>query len=933
MINRRFFDVTLVWIVAGVLFAQDLSEFPVDSYTVKDGLPSNEVFHIVEGLEGYLWIASTNGLSRYNGKEHKVYDTRHGLPNTAVYHLFSQKDSSLVGVCSNAEFFRFKDGKARPLIERDSLLKYIKTNGFPYSFYQDSLGHVHFGSRKGYFHFGQNSELIEMQTKRTMRHRVIGLLKNRQDPTFIFDISPLETAFQTRLSIWDGDSLKALTKSTGDQLNRRSIYPTLYKGYLVIPLPGYLAFFDGNDELETLFPISYDCIGAYAAGDYLFAGTHSDGVYIYTLENGFPLLKYHFFEGFSISSVTKSADDSFWFSTLENGIRKLNIHGAKQVYIPPRDEKITCFSFQKDQLFVGFESGKMYSEKRGIYTLSNSSIKIYSLFFNERGLSIPGHGFFAIDSLGNPTKQRELFPIYQDIKPVNDSEYICITYSSVLIMNLMSGDLRYLTGEGQDLFYAIHQVGQRFYCLSRDKILLYTPGVDSIKTIRLESSPVLVFQHQTKTYVIGQDATVYTLDPETDSPKLCIQMNEIVSVISGCYYQGVLHVSTNSGVYSWGLPIPGKEPLKLKCFLPIPLVEGFSIHEDYLYFFTAQKLYKKALSSMKMQVPAVKISKVHAGDSIYRNVGEIKLRHNNNHLVIHLNHLSFQQPLKKYKYKMGGHESKYYFTTQAEINYTELSPGNYEFRVSGTSDGYNYSPEQTLKVNILPPFWTTWWFRLTSSSLALGLTYFLIQNRIRRIKSKAALQQTLAELKSQALTAQLNPHLVFNVMNSIQGMVVEQKAEEANILIAQFSNYLRNSLNKSKLSLVSIHEEIMLLKQYLDLEKQRFGHQLHISLRTDLDNGDIQVPPLILQPLVENAIKHGVRPKLKEVGIIHIEILQERELLRLIVEDNGVGFKDPVCFGDGLQITRERLNAVPGINSLQILCKRNPTKVEIRIAK
>ena len=166
-----------------------------------------------------------------------------------------------------------------------------------------------------------------------------------------------------------------------------------------------------------------------------------------------------------------------------------------------------------------------------------------------------------------------------------------------------------------------------------------------------------------------------------------------------------------------------------------------------------------------------------------------------NTIEISLENISLKEPFIHYRYRLDGNERDYLYTNNGEIAYSSLSPGKYIFKVSGTSDGFNYSQEKTIEIVISPPFWSTWWF-ITSVIIIIGVFAFLfIRIRIIHIRKKIEIRETISKLRSQALMAQLNPHLVFNILNAIQGMVSKGKVEESNIYIARFSKFLRSSLS------------------------------------------------------------------------------------------------------------------------------------------
>jgi tetratricopeptide (TPR) repeat protein len=166
---------------------------------------------------------------------------------------------------------------------------------------------------------------------------------------------------------------------------------------------------------------------------------------------------------------------------------------------------------------------------------------------------------------------------------------------------------------------------------------------------------------------------------------------------------------------------------------------------------------------------------------------------------------------------------------------------------------------------------------------------FLIYNRI-QLKKTLTLQKELAEYEQKALHLQMNPHFVFNCLGSISSFIVQNGSDSAIKYLSKFSKLMRLTLEYSKESLIPIDKEIESLQNYLELEQLRFNQKFDFTISKDKDiEDDMALPPLLLQPFVENAIIHGLIPK-NEKGTIAIDFSIEKESLICTIEDNGIGF-------------------------------------------
>ena len=195
---------------------------------------------------------------------------------------------------------------------------------------------------------------------------------------------------------------------------------------------------------------------------------------------------------------------------------------------------------------------------------------------------------------------------------------------------------------------------------------------------------------------------------------------------------------------------------------------------------------------------------------------------------------------------------------------------------------------------------------------------FLIYNRM-QLKKTLTLQKELAEYEQKALHLQMNPHFVFNCLGSISSFIVQNGTDTAVKYLAKFSKLMRLTLEYSKESLIPIDKEIESLQNYLELEQLRFNNKFNFKItKSNEIEDDMAVPPLLLQPFVENAIIHGVIPK-KNIGTITIDFVIENESLICTVEDDGVGIEQSKTAKENtvvvhksmaLDITKKRLQMI-----------------------
>lgn len=190
------------------------------------------------------------------------------------------------------------------------------------------------------------------------------------------------------------------------------------------------------------------------------------------------------------------------------------------------------------------------------------------------------------------------------------------------------------------------------------------------------------------------------------------------------------------------------------------------------------------------------------------------------------------------------------------------------------------------------PFFTKTWF-IVLASLLIAFTFWLVYRFITNRSRKAALAEArTAHLERSALQAQMNPHFIFNSLNSIQSYIANNENDRANRFLAKFSRLIRAMLNHSRAQMVTLEEEIVSLKLYLELEKMRFKEKFDfdIVMDEDIDTHDIMVPPLLIQPYLENALIHGLA-QTRSQGKINLYYILDGKYLLVTVTDNGIGIE------------------------------------------
>jgi len=340
-------------------------------------------------------------------------------------------------------------------------------------------------------------------------------------------------------------------------------------------------------------------------------------------------------------------------------------------------------------------------------------------------------------------------------------------------------------------------------------------------------------------------------------------------------------------------------------------------------YFNPDKVNEKA-SAQKLYIQKVQIN---GKDTAMNLFSPLQLDYNQNYISIEYTSVNFKD----------GNEAKFYYLLEGldkEWNdagskrfasYSNLGPGDYVFKLKA-SLGDHSTEMDALSFTILPPYWKTWWFRTLLLLFIGGCIYWIVVRRVRVIRSeekqKTEFNKQLAEVEMKALRAQMNPHFIFNCLNSINKFILENDTEKASRYLSKFSKLIRLILENSEQQVISLFSELEMLDGYLEMESNRFKTKFEYEIHVDehIVTADIEIPSMLIQPYVENAIWHGLLPK-EGKGELKISMTVKKnhggDYLHCVIRDNGIGrvkakeLKETKILNQksmGIRVTEERMH-------------------------
>jgi signal transduction histidine kinase len=372
-----------------------------------------------------------------------------------------------------------------------------------------------------------------------------------------------------------------------------------------------------------------------------------------------------------------------------------------------------------------------------------------------------------------------------------------------------------------------------------------------------------------------------------------------------------LWIASFSGLYK---VTPGKdihhyliEDIGKSVGLPNLDINDFQLINDTAYVATSQRLLVFPVNNttfINSATPAVYINAFVVNDSLmhFQPGTFIRLNPDANNVEFHFSGIDFKsQGNILFKYRLGGLRSAWQYTDKNSMNYEALPSGNYRFEVLAMNDQNVWSSRPAfIQFSIAPYWWEHTLFRALLILFCFILAFFIIRwfllKKHKQQLEKASAERHIAEIELKAIKAQINPHFIFNTLNAIQYFVSNDQTEKAEDYLGKLGSLLRKTLDFSSKTLINLDDEISYIEKYLQLEKLRFDEGFNFSILNNsaVGRSNILVPPMILQPHIENALRHAYKGMQGKLKVLQVRFRNEEDTLVCEIEDNGIGIKSSV---------------------------------------
>ncbi len=897
----------------GLLFLLESIGAQVSYYNFNSnsGLPSNEMYCVFQDHHGYIWFGTDHGVVKYDGHSFKTYTSEEGLTDNTVFKI-KEDDAGRLWFLTLAGGICYYNGhEFLPHPQNDSI-KAICNKRIPTSWQvlHDKviwLGLVDFGFYK-----------ISTDKVASYLNRPPGV-KGMTMPNEYFYLLTFKDSSIVYTSNNGYNELPEIKDTSIIEIRKFNMAKNkwFYTGlnFSLLRQPGkeilisqwnhllHIQDSDLEDDTQLSHHVSIGQL-KQTSDKKIWVLSQGTGAYAISTKSGAIKFADSLLFSASTSDVCLDNEGNYWFTTLDNGIYLLpnrNIRNLASHDVNSKS-KISGLTADDQNLFAIMPEGKILKVDTGIQTsiidaTLNNDESISGLTISHNGKPISTRDaslewfarlWFYITKIVLLKDEKVLvggtegFALVSKNKVIFDSREVNFNRRVTELCETSPG--KFLIGTFNGLCYFSIDSG---YKITEESAL---------ENIRITSCSKL----DTSLFAVSTRGKGIYLKYRNRFFSITEAKGLISNLAEGLYFENdsILWVASFKGLSKVHFRFAGDSLYtRIKCYSredglcsdQITSITGFNgsiwlgTNEGLCYFKPTD------LSEDTVLIP------IYFGGILINGIkhpaGALNLKYDQNNFLIEFNAIYYKAVSGvRYKVRLKGME-QWKFTNQNFVQYFNLAPGNYEFEVAAEDRFGKYRSDiHSLKFTIQPRFIDTVLFKSLLALFFLSITGIIIYMlfNFQRLKSQNVIKLLQAEFK--ALNYQINPHFIFNVLNSIQYYILRKDTSNAVHLLSSFAVLIRKIVGNSKQQYISVLEEVECLKEYLELEKMRlenkFEYELNIDSGIDIEQKNIL--PMIIQPLVENSIWHGIVPA-DRAGNISISFKKQDGRILCIVDDNGIG--------------------------------------------
>ena len=937
----RPFLAALVLLAAVVVPAQTHPMQGLTHLHSGNGLASNVVHHIVQDHMGYLWLGTETGVHRFDGRQVTRFISSDGLGGNEIFFIFEDSQYRLWFLTFNGVLSYFKDGRFHNP-GNDPVLAQTGFNNMLTTIFEDHQGRIWVGSLDGTLYVLDGTEARQIRTPDSISLRA-GWVAD--DGTIMIGTTAGIYTYEYTSDNWTyafNIPVQTLQRSgrTG-------------QGWL-FPYQNGVAIGKHADQIKT---IPNDVLGipsritsAVLSPDesQLAVGSYSDGIFVYAFNSDTePVLLYHFLPRETVTSVYFDNQNSLWIGSLNNGAFRLDesysiVVNSSLLRDMPDLAMRTMYQDDAGNIWAGTLTGWVYlfdsadnpPVKHLVGTLlPGQSIEHFLKTADGRMLVGTASGIHELMITRDPAGRIVLSDTLL-VPPITFPNFTG-TAKAMLERNgmLYVGSNTALFRVSPDDWKIIESLGKKritSMAMSCDGTLfagsisgLYRVADDSLEPVEApelrnvqiyDIKPMFNDWLAVATYGNG----ILFLNSKTGA---VLQMNRTRGLtddlVRALYFEadGTLWVGTSMGLNRMRLDLSRDLAQQMD-----ELFESVTSYNESLFntqiidiIVTNELVWlagsrdillldRSYVGQPELTIPLLlEVVGINEQQVFSRTVWDVP--HTWNRWQFRFTGILLRDNSQlMYRYRLRRTDqvhADWSITSSNEITFESIAPGNYLFEVEAFSgDGKVSSDTVSISILIRRALWGHPAFWITLILLSAGLATGLFRLRMNYYKKKESEQQLVRgrinELEHQALQAMMNPHFVFNILNSIRYQILRDEKQHASDMLLRFSKLIRLQLDSNYKREISLREELNRLELYVSLEAERLMKSIDFTYDfcAETDPSTTKIPSMIMQPFVENAVLHGIAPK-EGPGVISVMIRREpvSRQLRIEIRDNGSGMK------------------------------------------
>jgi len=884
------------------------------------------VYHAFQDSKGYIWFATANGVSRFDGYRFENFDLQSGLVDNEVLEIYEDYKHRIWFIPLSGNLCYYENGKIFPYKYNDLIAKHTQNTRGPVkcSFYVDEHDFVYLSMKfEGRFSISPDGVLRSFVNKEKCGIEIFEIKKGKSLISF-------SGSYFSTLLRYDGinnDFEFPFSKVFRHQFNPRfmpihiffqqvndSSYIMSINSWLFKIVNNNLAEGRRQDSKIDAIWVSQD------KNKNIWASDASGGIRLYDWNrfNEKPIAS--LLENYKVTSVLYDDEGAYWFTTLSDGvfycpdINVLNLKYSNKFI----DKRVNAILANKDGLYIGYDfayidfldrKGNLKNYQSPNYLVPKNSVRSFlddSLRNRVWVSSITNLSWIedrTLKTMRHPLLSNVFFP--RRMICSRDSGYWVATTKG--IAKCVNGEFTYKSYVENNFKEVVYDLAedyeQRIWLCTVRGIWTYKNQV--YKFMGDEDS-----RYSKTSYSIISNPLDSSIWIGTNGSGIIIRKANVISMITTkeglvsnsitqlLYKNKNVWVATRNGLSRVILDGKGyaiKNYTRTNGLLTNEIT-SISEYNDTIYLGTPEGVcfFNKNMVGECNNPPKIIISNFSAKDKIVDpKLNSIEFDYFENSFSIDFLGFVYRNDGKiNYRYRMLGVDTAWIFTQSPNCQYNGLTDGKYKFEVEAQSyNGIWSSSPATVEFVIHPPFWKRLWFLALVTVLFSGLFFMFYRFRINSINKRNELLHNINLYKQQSLRQQMNPHFIFNTLNSIQLYILEKDSISSHKYLTKFAKLMRKTLDNSLYSSIPIRDELEALKIYLDLEKLRVEDRFEYSIDYGEDEHILNygIPTLLIQPFVENAIWHGISLRNDQLGWIKIMVQEEGNIIKCIVEDNGVG--------------------------------------------